>query len=1680
MLSYQNRHLYTNQLSNEVPRILNGRIRCTACPKQINPFLKNATFEHPVLEVLLCKSCYDYYNSGDFTKDADDIDEYCRWCGDGGSLLLCDHCTNAFCRACVRRNLTRSESNKILAADDWTCFVCDPTPIKEIRSKCKLLSDAIAEYEMNKKSSNKPRRQATVQRVGSSIGAGDNILDGSKVVIKPGSTSISQHELRSCGTSPASSSAHPLQVWRSDCLRKLQDIKSDLSSLTSQFEADFHHPAKDVAEKKAAVRYMKLRTIKEVQTHMKGVMATASQFLRLIEEERKEVKVAPTYSPDNETTTGKESDYDDSDEEILSSPSKRKLLRKRRDRERLRSVSSPDPFQKLFKSFRQISDDSDEKTEPVEQILNSNVINNDTDSSKNMKETRNAAASESDIFDDDECGKFLPPVDSATISESENSSVNPRPVVGDGEEDASKLKQDGTASGKSSSDASDVSSVSEDQKIPSEIMRGSFHMSCGSESSPEDVTREEEINRIALKNLENQQMIMEEESEDSSRDDDEDCLPPHLVEKKTKGSAKSDEEILNNSKYKNRLLNIRLSLSDCESDSKMKKCDKRKTSEEESKELPAKRVKKELNFDEALADPNLSDEDALLLNGKDEDTGLDESKISDGDEDILLSDKDAEDTKDGPDEKSVDVDEEEGECGSHPPADFVAIKEELHDDESSEAEFSLKSLWSQKRSKSLRLVSSDDELPKLSQSPADRQSMGKIGRRNIRKILEDGKLSQDTQLAEMKERERRKRIEESLDNEEVIVIDDDSSPVKKPFTTRFILSKHPLVEVDPELVQVLKDHQFDGVKFMWRNVIESIPRANKEKGDGCILAHCMGLGKTLQVVTFLHTILNCDHLPTLRTALVICPLGTVSNWSHEFKHWTCKCDKRIKFDDLLQVKNDHDRLSLLRRWRNRGGVMIIGYRKYQLLCRGKNKMDEKHREILLQTLQDPGPDIVVCDEGHMIKNDKTDLSMLTSKIKTRRRIVLTGTPLQNNLKEYHCMVSFVKPRLLGSKAEFSNRFVNPILNGQHVDSTRHDVDVMKKRSHVLHELLSGCVQRKDVSCLARHLQPKHEYVVFVRLSPLQVRLYETYLVAHKCNDLSSRKGCLFQDFINLLHVTSHPRVLQLAKLRHDNKTSAENIQDDLRSFIVDDNEEENEESDEGSVANLHEKSVQDLKKMISERGGSCWGCTDKQDLVETYQKLSNQSQANAGDDSCWFEAVLPAQDNLTKAIDHSAKVSLLLDILANAYELGDKVVVFSQSLLTLDFVEEVLYDESRLSTGSRDMKHQRWSKNVNYFRLDGQTKTDKRKENINSFNDPRNTSARLYLVSTKAGGIGINLVGANRAVIFDASWNPTHDIQSIFRIYRFGQDKPCFVYRLIAHGTMEEKIYDRQVVKQSLAFRVVDQQQIERHFTASDIADLYTFKPEPADKKVDENLKSAPPRDQVLAKLLMQPRTRDIIVSYHEHDTLLDHKVDEELTEAERKLAWDEYAREHNPVVKEGDEMLKLPLAAINELISLVQAELKKNQEFLSKCDEEPLCRVMLRLKVAQRDMKLDEMLEQASRVQMRRAMARRQLQETKRYLEHKLKQLRLCQRRAPAPPVVGAQIPSTSAMPPRHPGAYFNSTRRYPFPTQADRAPFSDPLPRNVYPNFGPNRPQFRPNYRQDNFPYFPGRTNPSHQSFR
>lgn len=234
--------------------------------------------------------------------------------------------------------------------------------------------------------------------------------------------------------------------------------------------------------------------------------------------------------------------------------------------------------------------------------------------------------------------------------------------------------------------------------------------------------------------------------------------------------------------------------------------------------------------------------------------------------------------------------------------------------------------------------------------------------------------------------------------------------------------------------------------------------------------------------------------------------------------------------------------------------------------------------------------------------------------------------------------------------------------------------------------------------------------------------------------------------------------------------------------------------------------------------------------------------------------------------------------------------MFSQSLYSLDVIEHFLnyIDEQTQQNVANTSFTGSWTLGQDYFRLDGSTPVEQRNANCKHFNSPSNPRARLFLISTRAGGLGINLVAANRVIIFDVSWNPSHDIQSIFRVYRFGQKKPCYIYRFLAMGTMEEKIYERQVTKQAISKRVIDEQQIDRHYNQNDLQELYKYELEPDDERILPKL----PKDRLFAEMLK--KYEDMIYKYHEHDTLLENKEEETLDEEERRQAWEEFEQEKN------------------------------------------------------------------------------------------------------------------------------------------------------------------------------------------
>ncbi|XP_068553054.1 transcriptional regulator ATRX isoform X6 [Anas acuta] len=813
----------------------------------------------------------------------------------------------------------------------------------------------------------------------------------------------------------------------------------------------------------------------------------------------------------------------------------------------------------------------------------------------------------------------------------------------------------------------------------------------------------------------------------------------------------------------------------------------------------------------------------------------------------------------------------------------------------------------------------------------DSKSPGK-GRKKIRKIIKDDKLRTETQNALKEEEERRKRIaEREREREklrEVIEIED-ASPLKCPITTKLVLdedeeTKEPLVQVHRSIVTRLKPHQVDGVQFMWDCCCESVKKTKTSPGSGCILAHCMGLGKTLQVVSFLHTVLLCDKLD-FRTALVVCPLNTALNWLNEFEKWQegLEDDEKLEVCELATVKRPQERSYMLQRWQDEGGVMIIGYEMYRNLAQGRNVKSRKLKEIFNKALVDPGPDFVVCDEGHILKNEASAVSKAMNSIRSRRRIILTGTPLQNNLIEYHCMVNFIKENLLGSIKEFRNRFINPIQNGQCADSTLVDVRVMKKRAHILYEMLAGCVQRKDYTALTKFLPPKYEYVLEVRMTPIQCKLYQYYL-DHLTGVGSGNEGGrgkagakLFQDFQMLSRIWTHPWCLQLDYISKENKGYFD--EDSLDDFIASDSDETSMSLSSDDYAKKKKSKGKKMKKECSSSGSGSdndvevikvWNSRSRgggegnaEELVNNPPSVTKSdegkptSSSNPGSPAPdWYKDFVTDAD--AEVLEHSGKMVLLFEILRMAEELGDKVLVFSQSLISLDLIEDFLELANREKTDKDKAPiykgEGKWFRNIDYYRLDGSTTAQSRKKWAEEFNDETNVRGRLFIISTKAGSLGINLVAANRVIIFDASWNPSYDIQSIFRVYRFGQNKPVFVYRFLAQGTMEDKIYDRQVTKQSLSFRVVDQQQVERHFTMNELTELYTFEPDLLDDPNSEKKKKRDtpmlPKDTILAELLQI--NKEYIVGYHEHDSLLDHKEEEELTEEERKAAWAEYEAE--------------------------------------------------------------------------------------------------------------------------------------------------------------------------------------------
>lgn len=531
------------------------------------------------------------------------------------------------------------------------------------------------------------------------------------------------------------------------------------------------------------------------------------------------------------------------------------------------------------------------------------------------------------------------------------------------------------------------------------------------------------------------------------------------------------------------------------------------------------------------------------------------------------------------------------------------------------------------------------------------------------------------------------------------------------------------VVIDPRLVRKLRPHQVEGVKFLYRATTGMVD----ENAKGCIMADEMGLGKTLQCIALLWTLLKQSPQagrPTIEKCIVACPASLVKNWANELVKWLGEGTVTPFAIDGKATKEELS--SQLKQWAIASGravtrpVLIVSYESLRL------NVDE---------LKDVKIGLMLCDEGHRLKNSDSNTYTALTGLRVDRRVILSGTPIQNDLTEYFALLDFANPGYLGTRADFRKKYELPILRGRDAGGSDADKTKGEAATAELGGLVNKLIIRRTNDILSKYLPVKYEHVVFCKMAPFQLDLYNHFIKSPEIKSLLRGKGSQPLKAIGILKkLCNHPDLLDLDK--------------DLP----------------GSE--------------------DAW--------PEDY--APKEARGRDRDVKSWW----------------SGKFQILERMLARIRkDTNDKIVLISNYTQTLDVLEKLCR-----------------ARTYGCLRLDGTMNVNKRQKLVDKFNDPEGEEF-VFLLSSKAGGCGINLIGANRLILFDPDWNPAADQQALARVWRDGQKKDCFVYRFMGTGTIEEKIFQRQSHKQALSSTVVDSaEDVERHFSQESLRELFQFKPD--------------------------------------------------------------------------------------------------------------------------------------------------------------------------------------------------------------------------------------------------------------
>ncbi|GAX29120.1 TATA-binding protein-associated factor [Fistulifera solaris] len=560
---------------------------------------------------------------------------------------------------------------------------------------------------------------------------------------------------------------------------------------------------------------------------------------------------------------------------------------------------------------------------------------------------------------------------------------------------------------------------------------------------------------------------------------------------------------------------------------------------------------------------------------------------------------------------------------------------------------------------------------------------------------------------------------------------------------------------------ILRDYQKEGIS--WLRFLQSL-RLNGSLCDS------MGLGKTLQALIAV-ALAHYDHdnrkdgaFNEEPKSLIVCPSSVGGHWINEIKKYFPLGNV---FSPLLYSGSLATRQALKSEKFTGCNIIVTSYSVL------RSEVDTFcEREWMY----------CVLDEGHLLKNPKTATAMASKKLRAQHRLVLTGTPVQNNVNEVWAMFDFLMPNYLGSAAAFIKTYARPIMKSQLPTASTLDVQEGNSKLKILHQQTLPFILRREKEQVLRELPPKIITVFNVPLSPIQkevyaefcsrseaqesLRWFESMLVSEKMDPAKMGSGVL-KTILFLRLLCSHPTLV----LPEQHKAS-EKVVPLLYSI-----------ESSGKISAL--------QYLLSEAG-----------------ILSEQAMGADGDYSALYSD-LPedeCEDLSSQMISHNDFVEA-----ENVERFGDtRCLIFAQFTRTLDIVENMLL---KLKFPS-----------VKYSRIDGKVPAEKRAALAEGFNTDKSVS--IMLLTTRVGSLGLNLTGANMVIMLESDFNPFADLQAIDRAHRIGQNDSVRVFKLITKDSIEESIQLIQNQKLKVSDALVNADNSTMFQMGTDkLLDLFATKP---------------------------------------------------------------------------------------------------------------------------------------------------------------------------------------------------------------------------------------------------------------